>query len=72
MGNDVLYYNTKYYNISFYLSSLNYVVYYFGENAISRCCVQMPPFMRGDIIAMSQKERQRYHVLKMVISGRIT
>jgi len=28
--------------------------------------------MRRDIIAMSQKERQRYHLLKMVIGGRIT
>jgi len=28
--------------------------------------------MRRDIIAMSQKERQRYHLLKMVISGNIT
>ena len=28
--------------------------------------------MRGDIIAMSQKERQRYHLLTMVIGGRIT
>jgi transposase len=28
--------------------------------------------MRKDIIAMSQKERQRYHLLKMVIGGKIT
>ena len=28
--------------------------------------------MKGDIIAMSQKERQRYHLLKMVIGGRST
>ena len=28
--------------------------------------------MRGDIIAMSQKERQRYHLMKMVIGGKIT
>jgi len=28
--------------------------------------------MKGDIIAMSQKERQRYHLLKMVIGGRVT
>ena len=28
--------------------------------------------MREDIIAMSQKERQRYHLLKMVIGGKIT
>jgi len=28
--------------------------------------------MRKDIIAMSQKERQRYHLIKMVIGGRIT
>jgi transposase len=28
--------------------------------------------MRRDIIAMSQKERQRYHLLKMVIEGKIT
>jgi len=27
--------------------------------------------MRKDIIAMSQKERQRYHLLKMVIGGKI-
>jgi hypothetical protein len=28
--------------------------------------------MRRDIIAMSQKERQRYHFLKMVTVGRLT
>jgi transposase len=28
--------------------------------------------MRRDIIAMSQKERQRYHLLKMVVEGNIT
>jgi transposase len=28
--------------------------------------------MRKDIIAMSQKERQRYHLLKMVVEGTIT
>ena len=28
--------------------------------------------MKKDIIAMSQKERQRYHLLKMVIGGKIT
>ena len=28
--------------------------------------------MRRDIIAMSQKERQRYHLLKMVIGGKVT
>jgi transposase len=28
--------------------------------------------MRKDIIAMSQKERQRYHLLEMVIGGRVT
>ncbi|UCG66786.1 MAG: ISNCY family transposase [Deltaproteobacteria bacterium] len=28
--------------------------------------------MRRDIIAMSQKERQRYHLLKMVVEGAIT
>lgn len=28
--------------------------------------------MRRDIIAMSQKERQRYHLLKMVVESRIT
>ena len=28
--------------------------------------------MRRDIIAMSQKERQRYHLLKMVVAGNIT
>jgi transposase len=28
--------------------------------------------MREDIIAMSQKERQRYHLLEMVIGGKIT
>jgi transposase len=28
--------------------------------------------MKGDIIAMSQRERQRYHLLKMVIGGKIT
>jgi transposase len=28
--------------------------------------------MRRDIIGMSQRERQRYHLLKMVIGGRIT
>ena len=28
--------------------------------------------MRGDIIAMSQRERQRYHLLKMVIGAKIT
>ena len=28
--------------------------------------------MKKDIIAMSQKERQRYHLLKMVIDGKIT
>ena len=28
--------------------------------------------MRRDIIAMSQKDRQRYHLLKMVIEGKIT
>jgi K+/H+ antiporter YhaU regulatory subunit KhtT len=28
--------------------------------------------MRGYIIAMSQKQRQRYHLLKMVIGGKIT
>ncbi|MBW1672538.1 MAG: hypothetical protein JRJ45_02640 [Deltaproteobacteria bacterium] len=27
--------------------------------------------MKKDIIAMSQKERQRYHLLKMVIDGKI-
>jgi hypothetical protein len=27
--------------------------------------------MRRDIIAMSQKERQRYHLLKMVTGGRV-
>jgi len=30
------------------------------------------PIMKKDIIAMSQKERQRYHLLKMVIGGKIT
>ena len=28
--------------------------------------------MRRDIIAMSQKDRQRYHLMKTVIGGRIT
>jgi transposase len=28
--------------------------------------------MRRDIVAMSQKERQRYHLLKMVVEGNIT
>ena len=28
--------------------------------------------MRKDIIAMSQKERQRYHLLKMVVGGKVT
>jgi hypothetical protein len=28
--------------------------------------------MKRDIIAISQKERQRYHFLMMVIGGRIT
>ncbi|MBE9550745.1 MAG: hypothetical protein IMF13_01720 [Proteobacteria bacterium] len=28
--------------------------------------------MKKDIIALSQKERQRYHLLKMVIDGKIT
>jgi transposase len=28
--------------------------------------------MRGDIIAMSQRERQRYHLLRMVIGGKVT
>jgi transposase len=28
--------------------------------------------MRGDIIGMSQKERQRYHLLKMVVEGKAT
>ena len=28
--------------------------------------------MRGDIIQMSQKERQRYHLLKMVVEGKTT
>ena len=28
--------------------------------------------MEKDIIAMSQKERQRYHLLEMVIGGKIT
>jgi transposase len=28
--------------------------------------------MRRDIIAMSQKDRQRYHLLKMVIGGKVT
>ena len=28
--------------------------------------------MREDIIAMSQKERQRYHLLKMVVEGKLT
>jgi len=28
--------------------------------------------MRKDIIAMSQKERQRYHLLEMAVGGKIT
>ncbi len=28
--------------------------------------------MRKDIIAMSQKERQRYHLLKVAIGGKVT
>ena len=28
--------------------------------------------MRRDIIAMNQKERQRYHLLKILIEGKIT
>jgi hypothetical protein len=28
--------------------------------------------MRKDMIAMSQKERQRYHLLKMMVEGKAT